>query len=1096
MLATVLHVAGLRCRLSRSFQVLIIRKDRHGIILLDTARLFGFIAVVFIQMMLYIAHHLFLLVLATALFGRSSAFDTVFKADRTAAQREARTTWVAKVNQMWSYPTGFLYRVSDVYFPVRFRQLEGKCANYNYLTKSLTTIDDCRLAEDQWRWKMVTYNGNSCTALEVVKKDRTGTGDCLRNDGKAVVPCSKRGAGEPAFDCAINSHYLIFALTLMPLCEGLNTDWSDTKKETCVDIDECREKGATCPSNSDCVNTQGDYSCRCKDGYINKDTKAAGAVSKTGTCEKGLTFTSASDVTTAGFKMAVASGGPINGTMTLNLYQAANEVEGFEIAVPTFSNSPVLFTSTGVTKKPMLFDNLKPGTKYEVKLNDITSDQVTTKCHCEAVGGDETGKPTGLQATQDNGFVTFAFTDNSLCEEGYGFYRKDLANSEEAFAPDYYYTSKQTCNNRAQYSPGLQAADDLHRSKLTVGQTYTYGVRAIARQSWRQSTYAEVSHKVLWEASVDGRVTLKPAAGSLPVERVTVEYRLEDLDHKAVPVCDEQLARKSAGNDLGWCTVESTKSGRFAINLSSKDDSDGLLTVGANPNIQEFPLHMRFRKTTGAIHHGFLCNDLLCSAPPDTSVNIFTTDEHSEMEGVETVYLRHLEFDHPVHVIDDTSVPFRGKITIKGTEGPGAALLGCPIGGAKVCLVDHTSRNDKAEEQTCVETDGDGFYELPAVYGSKISPVVKYHGHEFEAVNANHVEKFKKGIIIDPDTTYEGYNLRDVTTALMTVEVAGGLCNRVLGTSKIKVELPGCDWGWGGQILEQDGFSQVYSVVAHTVKLSLTEITGPDKDGNTIDKTPVVEDVTLDLRDVEDDVQVGNETGRNNLQEVGASGSNETDEALQKDEDDENRVLRKKLARFQYDGTDVITVTMATINGTEETTAGCKPPKPNGVDTYSYHVLPTWKLFSLTAVFRQDFGYGIDSCDKYPEGTTISIQNYLGIAKTGDEEWFAKYNKPQYAKEIKALQACQPSCTKAIEGNTVDVLFITGQPNPFGGMTKSLFITKSDKIHRADVVVTGDYELPGGFSVALPTHKPLLVLRDPPGKSLHCCISRSLSFVV
>ena len=36
-------------------------------------------------------------------------------------------------------------------------------------------------------------------------------------------------------------------------------------------------------------------------------------------------------------------------------------------------------------------------------------------------------------------------------------------------------------------------------------------------------------------------------------------------------------------------------------------------------------------------------------------------------------------------------------------------------------------------------------------------------------------------------------------------------------------------------------------------------------------------------------------------------------------------------------------------------------------------------------------------------------------------------------------------------------------------------------IHKSDVVVTGDFALTGSQSVALPTHKPLLALRDPPG---------------
>ena len=36
---------------------------------------------------------------------------------------------------------------------------------------------------------------------------------------------------------------------------------------TCVNIDECSNSKASCPANSDCIDTMGSYICSCKDGY-------------------------------------------------------------------------------------------------------------------------------------------------------------------------------------------------------------------------------------------------------------------------------------------------------------------------------------------------------------------------------------------------------------------------------------------------------------------------------------------------------------------------------------------------------------------------------------------------------------------------------------------------------------------------------------------------------------------------------------------------------------------------------------------------------------------------------------------------------------
>jgi hypothetical protein len=121
-------------------------------------------------------------------------------------------------------------------------------------------------------------------------------------------------------------------------------------------------------------------------------------------------------------------------------------------------------------------------------------------------------------------------------------------NQATVFTPDYYYKSPQQCASK--FSPGLQAADDLRRSKLIVGQIYYYSIRASSQNSYRSSNPVMIEHKILWQASIDGKVSLSEASGGLPISGVLVEYRLKSLNGTLVSVC-------APGNSMsaGWWYV-------------------------------------------------------------------------------------------------------------------------------------------------------------------------------------------------------------------------------------------------------------------------------------------------------------------------------------------------------------------------------------------------------------------------------------------------------------------------------------------------------------------------------------------------------------
>ncbi|KAL7576580.1 hypothetical protein ACA910_018071 [Epithemia clementina (nom. ined.)] len=954
---------------------------------------------------------------------------------------------------------------------------------------------DCTVAKTEWMWRSdgklqsgvkEAHGLDTCyyttTSLRACQETYLPTEDLITNEVTAAVcPCGQDMVGS-----------------------------------TCKDIDECMEDHE-CPEHSDCINVVGGYECKCSAGYENFLTGGP-AVEKTGRCVSAPKQVT-DKVGVTSFEISVSNITP--GKVKMTLHQLADDSANLAVAVQLYSNMFEDFVSQDQVKV-LKFDDLNPGSRYVLHIIILdTSDDpnnpregkthygpvVTTKCYCSIVDTDDSGKPDSAIVWQHEGFVQFQWTDNSRCEDAYSFSRGLSGGSigqpdegtpagnddnNEVFTSDYYFFSRQQCAQEP-YIPGRQIADDLRVSNLVVGQEYQYQIRAASKHAWRNSNPTTVKHVVLWQASIDGQVTLEESAGLLPVENVVVEYRMEDLDGFILPVCEEMFD--------GWCRVLTTPSGKFKVNLSLNHPSLN--------NNDDFPVRMRFGKTTANITHRFLCNDATrdCSTellipmddPDDEGLpeNATATDESNFSTTV--VYLRHLEFKEPVHVIDDTTVPFRGKVTVKGTEMPGEGALGCAILGAEVCLLDHTTRNAfQLPDPVCVTTDSEGNYALPAVIGTVISPEVRYHDHVFQSVDPKDDRLFAAGILIQPDGVYENFNLHDVTTTLLTVEVAGGLCDRVLGESEILLKMQGCEWD--GRSLVQQDFRQVYDVIAQPLDLRVVGVKGLEdgqKRNVIIDALSPSQDTSIDLRDLEDEDAAEDQTlpqgvGTNNTFNAGSEGlgaGSSEEAALEEEQKKETERTNMKRIRFQYDGADVLQVSFGNMD-----TGTCgSSAEEEGVDSYSYHVLPSITFFVVRVMARQEFGYDdITPCTIYPVNTTISIQNQVGVDDSpGDRDFISELEaNPDFQREVRALRACNPSCSHPLqmdqetgENAQAAVVLMTGQPNPFGVMSKPLFVVldRSGTIHKSEVVVTGDFALAGSQSVALPTHKPLLVIRDPPG---------------
>jgi hypothetical protein len=289
--------------------------------------------------------------------------------------------------------------------------------------------------------------------------------------------------------------------------------------------------------------------------------------------------------------------------------------------------------------------------------------------------------------------------------------------------------------------------------------------------------------------------------------------------------------------------------------------------------------------------------------------------------------------------------------------------------------------------------------------------------------------------------------------------------------------MQGCT-SWPGILLNQDVFRQEHSVIAQVAELRLTSVRGLADDimrQRFVDAFPDIR--TIDLR-----VQESSETNPTPV----TTNPNIIPNAAQSEEAEAEEKLNQMRVRFQHNGTDIIKTKFGNM-----ATGNCSGSSSSGYSTLSYHIVEKLEILLVQIELSQNFGYSdIPVCTKYPEGTNITIQNFVGVADSDvDRDWLAMIKSSSYSGQVDTLTKCSPSCTRPLnydengEGAYVVDVFIAGQPNPVVPYSKNFIVQvpNSGRSHRSEVVITGDFELPGGLSVSLPTHMPLMALRDPPG---------------
>jgi hypothetical protein len=208
----------------------------------------------------------------------------------------------------------------------------------------------------------------------------------------------------------------------------------------------------------------------------------------------------------------------------------------------------------------------------------------------------------------------------------------------------------------------------------------------------------------------------------------------------------------------------------------------------------------------------------------------------------------------------------------------------------------------------------------------------------------------------------------------------------------------------------------------------------------------------------------------------------------------------KELVRFQYDGSLEIEFK---YDGLDLWGVDCDDCVMDDGTSCSSHVTPLQEKFTFELLLKYNLQEG-DSplyCDIVRDDLLVQVSNEVGVDK--DYASYAPQIKVNTTRKM--LELCSKdysgSCDFAVEHTLINgkktnakmeprdengdlLYFLTGRPNLDYPHTKLLRLDVNDgspRRHTAKVIVTGDFVQAPGPSFALPTYKPLLILRDPPG---------------
>ena len=141
--------------------------------------------------------------------------------------------------------------------------------------------------------------------------------------------------------------------------------------------------------------------------------------------------------------------------------------------------------------------------------------------------------------------------------------------------------------------------------------------------------------------------------------------------------------------------------------------------------------------------------------------------------------MKHLHFKTPLHVYDDTSVPFSGRIIVYNT--------GCPIRKANVCI-QHLNTLHILEDLICRESDVNGYYEAPVIIGSTVHNIIIHsYNHKFDRTSENKID-YSQGLQISAGGFYTQNDFMDMDKTKLSVEgMSLDQSNSVCNVTKLNI---------------------------------------------------------------------------------------------------------------------------------------------------------------------------------------------------------------------------------------------------------------------------------------------------------------------
>jgi len=648
--------------------------------------------------------------------------------------------------------------------------------------------------------------------------------------------------------------------------------------------------------------------------------------------------------------------------------------------------------------------------------------QVDSECAC---AGAESSAPIQLEVVQKAGKVQFKFWDRSTCEDGFNIVRYSPTNEQTAVAASFKYESIDAVDcPPGPYTPQQALQDDMR--DLQIGKTYRYCVKAVGNiptvVGWKPfaSSSTCTTLDAVWESSIRACVAMSQDVSGMPVEFVGV---------KAVAKLKDTVVTKYATTGKDGCADI-----YFKLDMEHSSQLDPREPYQVSISYEKSEKISSSDQEEKLVAHQFLCNDGLRPC--------------TEGEGSDTVMVKHLDFGISHKAQDTTVRPLSGRIVVADVnpDDPYAS----PLNGVEVCI-ERFSTSQRAMDgsglsRVCSKTNQRGEFVLNAVPGMLITLDILYSDHEFEPIGQAAQNMVKNGLLVEAPEGYKNLDFKDVTKNTVTVQVAAGECNGVLGVSSLAARVNKVAYTFAPLKVSSNEMS--FRLPAHHVELQVSEI---QRGSSRLPPQQInkIESLQIDLR-------TANQT-----------------------------------ARFVHKGSVKYSVDFVG----NQVRKYCSPSAKD-------LILDSLQEFTLQVHAWVDFGIdGVETCNRLSADHTMVIRNRFGLQPlqdTDDAEILKTMQAHGDERTIQAMMRCYPSCELVIPANKtafISVQMMAGYPSIVKPFRKSMkfYMAKQELV--VDGIVVGKRARSGAESVSIPEAKPIMVLRDPPGSKSYSSYERVSSTV-